>query len=329
MCGKPTSNNRRRRATTSAGVGGTQQFAVTSTSNQFQNKAPVITSQSHFNKFEDLAFLDMYLTATDEDGDRVSFRLNETALDQSKGNVSLESSGRLRFAPCADCFGDVIIPFIVTEMRFDSNPALSTDGILTIHIFPVNDNPQLVFVLDGVNIVESTDTGLGAHVKVEQNVTTNAAYQDLVVFVVSFDVDQNESLKLDMELPSNGTVEKYILTRVTIVDQDCEMPSRNRSYEWETIKTRIVNGSTDDVEVPLPCKMTLPHSKERLTWTMMMVIYRPDYQFYGTDVFKVFDSFTDIIYNFSKTKIKTLIKDALDFSNFNRSSFASAPSNYH
>ena len=299
MCGEHNLDIRRRRSISSTGFRGTKQFAVISTSNKFQNTAPVITSSSHVNRSEDLGLLDMYLTASDEEGDNVLFRLNKTYLNKLKGNVSLETSGRLRFSPCTDCFGDVTISFIAAENRFDGNQALSTEGILTIHITPVNDNPQLVFVSDGRNLIESTATGQAAHVTVEQNVKTNTAYRDLTVFIASFDVDQDETLKFNMEVPTNGTVRTHSLRNVTFIDQDCETSSRNRSNEWETLKVKILNGSIIDIRVPLPCNMTQPHPQDRLSWTIMMVVYRPHYSFYGTDTFKVFifDFLTFVIAN--------------------------------
>ncbi|XP_078620549.1 uncharacterized protein LOC144887293 isoform X2 [Branchiostoma floridae x Branchiostoma japonicum] len=148
-----SSKRRRRRSTNPRFFSGSSQFAVFSVDKTIRNSAPVITTPSTVTMVEDAGTLKAQLKAEDPEGDVLIFSLDTESEKVLTGHAVMSPDGMLQYTPCLHCYGQDEIDYIVREELTIQPEALEVRGTLTITVTSTNDDPDLVFLEDGANIV--------------------------------------------------------------------------------------------------------------------------------------------------------------------------------
>ncbi|CAH1249045.1 SELE [Branchiostoma lanceolatum] len=148
-----TSKKRRRRSTDSPYFQGEVQLGVFTIDKTIRNSAPVITTPGSTWMNEDAGTLNAHLKAEDPEGDELIFSLDTESVKVMTGHAVMSPEGLLQYTPCLHCHGQDEIDYIVREKLTFQPEALEVKATFTIDVRSTNDDPDLVFLEDGVNIV--------------------------------------------------------------------------------------------------------------------------------------------------------------------------------
>ncbi|KAK3101942.1 hypothetical protein FSP39_007535 [Pinctada imbricata] len=150
------------------------QFIVATVDAEVYNSPPELNVSAYVTIQEDQGTLTYQLSAVDEEGDQVYFRLNsnsDTGLGTAKcyGNrtsdqyllnpVLLCSLHRFTFTPCSGCSGNVSVNLQLYEQQTDPDiPPASSVATIYVNITEVNDPPVAFLAKDGVYMLENDVT---------------------------------------------------------------------------------------------------------------------------------------------------------------------------
>ncbi|XP_077996024.1 uncharacterized protein LOC144449371 [Glandiceps talaboti] len=250
---------------TFAGIGG------------FTNSPPVITSTSNLWIYEDGGTLQFQVTAFDDDGDPIIFKLNETSSSPRIGIATLSTNGMLTYRPCLDCFGTDFIHFIAIEDRSDEFDTLSTMAMIEIDVREENDNPDIFLAVD--NVIADVDNKL--IISVEERNANISEYTGFKAIVGAWDPDTYDQLTLIFDLPKHGRVVVGVQhTEVSFLYTDC-------TTQTNVTDDHLSPSSPETSTVVFPCELTIPHEEDRLSWVFSTITYFPAEGYFGEDSFQI------------------------------------------
>ncbi|XP_077996021.1 uncharacterized protein LOC144449367 [Glandiceps talaboti] len=250
---------------TFAGIGG------------FTNSPPVITSTSNIWIYEDGGTLQFQVTAFDDDGDPIIFKLNETSSSPRIGMATLSTNGMLTYRPCLDCFGIDFIHFIAIEDRSDEFDTLSTMAMIEIDVREENDNPYIFLAVD--NVIVDVDNKLT--ISVEERNANISEYTGFKAIVGAWDPDTYDQLTLIFDLPKHGRlVDGVQHTEVSFLYMDC-------NNQTNVTDDHLSPSSPETSTVVFPCELTIPHEEDRLSWVFSTITYFPEEGYFGEDLFQL------------------------------------------
>ena len=266
---------KKRQAAVDNGFTGPASFVVAGTGDDIVNSAPVIITNTTYTFEEDVGIIDFAIAAEDPDSDDFIFVLDPA--QSHTGNVTLTSDGRVTYRPCKDCFGTYKVVFIVQEVRTDSVPALETKGTIIFHITEVNDNPVLVNVQKGSALT-------GEVTMIVDEYQESEFYENLKIFLVSYDVDKN-GITLTVEENANGTLMSHgQIMGYNVTNQDCGSEYSLRQGDWELAMEAILD---QEFLLPVPCGIEEDVEGKSLNWVATLMEYTPNKDFLGKDTIKV------------------------------------------
>ncbi|XP_070564497.1 uncharacterized protein [Ptychodera flava] len=244
------------------------------------NRPPLMTSLSELRMEEDSGTLVYQLTAYDPDGDDVVFRLSESSLESSFGTATVTLDGKFFYRPCLDCYGSDMVTVEIEEDRNDPIDPLVTKDAITVHIEPLNDNPEQFFAVNGYNIYEDSHHVI---VTVEERNPNNSAYKDFTAQVGGYDVDFHDVLTIIYDSRSllHGSFKVDVqLREFEFTHQNC---SESASALDKALGLRSYHSTGVTQAIPYPCDLYPPHEIDRLSWVVSRIKYIPDEYFFGED----------------------------------------------
>ncbi|XP_078621329.1 uncharacterized protein LOC144887805 [Branchiostoma floridae x Branchiostoma japonicum] len=268
-------NVRRRRSSEAEYFSGSTQFAKVSVDSDVINTPPVITSPSTMWMYEDSGTLRAQLQAQDAEGDELIFFLDSGTEEDIMGDISLSPDGLLEYKPCKHCFGLVEIDYVVQEKPTGQTAPLEVRETLSIDVRPQNDNPVLVFLKDGVNVV--SDQGPNTYSPVELPVKRGDK-RSIVLWL--YDIDAGDELAFNITQPQYGNLQiGPVCNKVTFLLTPCSTGDIN--------DLDITDGNCT---VCKPSNLNITGSKEidDLSWGLTRLTYvSTNKSFYGQDSFAI------------------------------------------
>ncbi|XP_019614832.1 PREDICTED: uncharacterized protein LOC109462715, partial [Branchiostoma belcheri] len=267
-------NVRRRRSSEGEFYSGSTQFAEASVDSDIINTAPVVTSPSAMWMYEDSGTLRAQLQAQDAEGDELIFSLDAEPEEDIMGEAVLSPEGLLEYTPCRHCFGLVRIGYVVQEKPTGETTPLEVRETLTIDVRPENDNPGLLFLIDGVNVV--SDQGTNTYRPVELPVKQGEE-NSMVVWM--YDVDIADDLAFSISQPQHGGVQiGPVCKNVTFLSTPCSMSSTNN----------LDITSDGNCTVCKPSNLNTTKEIHDLSWALARLTYiSRNESYFGEDSFAI------------------------------------------
>ncbi|XP_019617780.1 PREDICTED: uncharacterized protein LOC109465079 [Branchiostoma belcheri] len=253
-------------------------FVVALVDSSFQNSAPRLAVSPYLWTYEDVPIV-AYLEAIDDDDDEVTFSIDRSTETLFIGEVEIEPNGILRYTPCKDCFGKDFVTVVMSENRRDGETPLVTRETVVIDVVALEDNPDVFAVKDRVKV---NSTGDSITVTLEENTAQRLTRSKYDVLVFGADIETNDVLSLVFHDPSNGTLAlSKIVQNITFLHDDTD--------DHATVDgANFANKSADEVSIPYPQNLLMPHRPEKYSWVAVGFTYVPDMNFYGHDQVRVY-----------------------------------------
>ncbi|XP_078660674.1 uncharacterized protein LOC144905141 [Branchiostoma floridae x Branchiostoma belcheri] len=266
-------NVRRRRSSDVEFFSGSTQFAEASVDRDIINTAPVVTSPSAMWMYEDSGTLRAQLQAQDAEGDELIFSLDSEPED-IMGEAVLSPEGLLEYTPCRHCFGLVKIGYVVQEKPTGETTPLEVRETLTIDVRPQNDNPGLLVLIDGVNVV--SDQGTNTYRPVELPVKQG---EENSIVLWLYDVDVADDLAFSVSQPQHGGIQiGPVCKNVTFLSTPCSMSNTN---DFD-----ITSGGT--CTVCKPSNLNTTKEIHDLSWALARLTYiSRNESYFGEDSFAI------------------------------------------
>ncbi|XP_019632640.1 PREDICTED: uncharacterized protein LOC109476195 [Branchiostoma belcheri] len=254
-------------------------FVVALVDSSFQNSAPRLAVSPYLWTYEDIPIV-TYLEAVDDDDDDVTFSIDRSTETLFIGEVEIEPNGKLRYTPCKDCVGKDLVTVVMSENRNDGETPLVTRETINIDVVALEDNPDVFAVKNGVKV---NSTGDSITVTLEENTAQRVNQSRYDVLIFGSDIDTHDVLSLVFHDPSNGTLALSKMVRnITFL------------YDDTGDRTTVVDGDkfanelAEEVSIPYPQNLLMPHRPEKYSWVAVGFTYVPDMTFYGHDQVRVY-----------------------------------------
>ena len=283
LCGQESSRtSKRTRRQAESGdreFTGPGSFVVAGVSDEIFNDHPVIITNTTYRISEDVGTITFTIAAGDPDTDDIEFLLHPNSTHS--GTATLASDGQATYTPCKNCFGVDEVKFIVREVRTDGIPPLQTEGVMTVYIEEVNDNPRLMFVHRGEAVTGTITSTVDQYQESESD-------RILTLLLVSYDVDK-DSISYTLHGNKYGTVMRYGQSVThNIVRQNCSGDWSERQKDWDLVVESILN--QNEFTLPVPCGVEEETKGESVNWVATVVEYTPNKEFLGLDKLEVSDA---------------------------------------
>ena len=253
-------------------------FVVAGVSDQILNNPPIIITDTTYNIPEDVGTIAFTIAAGDPDTDDIEFLLHPNSTHN--GTVTLDLNGQATYKPYKDLFGTDEVHFIVREVRTDGISPLQAEGVMTIYIEEVNDNPGLMFVHRGAAVMGTVTSTVDQYLESESE-------RKLTLLLVSYDVDM-DSISFTLHGNEYGTVMRYSQSVThNIVHQNCSGDWSERQKDWDLVVESILN--QNEFTLPVPCGVEEETKGESVNWVVTVVEYTPNKGFLGLDKLEVSD----------------------------------------
>jgi hypothetical protein len=265
-----------------------------------QNDAPVAKSMS-FITSEDVP-LKSRLYAQDIDNDRLQFFIHN-GLDETQGNLSLFSDGRILYTPPKNYFGSVNFSYYVTDGKLDSLPQTVVISVaaendppeITALNFSTPEDKILTGVLNGTDpdndvleysLVYDTDPTTG-----QISIMTHGAFS--FIPKKGFFGDTHFIFQID-----DGKIKKQYTSIITVHPKGTPPEARDSTVilSEDTVADVVLNGY-DDHGYDITYKIVSPPKFGLLSGSENLFQYDPSQNFYGNDeiIFEVNNGrFTDL-----------------------------------
>ena len=161
---------------------------------------------------------------------------------------------------------------------------LMTESNLTITVHPVNDNPILMLLERGYDVIPPS---FSVDLTVEQNRETLTIKNDLTMLWVTYDIDPDDVLDIQIQQGQNGILNlTSVVTDVDLVEQNCKDEWTQRARLWERLEEELWGGEIP-VHLPIPCGLDGAALDPSTQWAILQGRYTPDDDFHWVDTIKV------------------------------------------
>ena len=150
---------------------------------------------------------------------------------------------------------------------------LITESIISIIVQEVNDNPVLLLLEEGTDVIPASFL---VDLVIEQNIANASTSNDITILLVAYDIDPGDDFDISVAPGAYGDLELTTQVKdVTLESQDCTEGWSVRRGLWKDLVDDLIGGVTP-VHLPVPCDLNTNAPSSSVNWAIIHGRYTPE-----------------------------------------------------